>query len=315
MVRARRKHRGGLRTRNAVGEVIASVPAVPPTAASPPGKGSPIGAKSWSIVAGDINVHCPAGFTCKSVAEDNGFVEVQLVDTNSGRKYYQTIVAERNATGNAESLAFSSVATVRENPNAGADENGASVHTVVRQAPAWGEKVGLVSTARIETGWARGAAADMELTQASEITDFNYVANLDADGGKSGYRLDLGPGAGVVPQMQTYFSGHRWGHARVAGPPGGFMEGGRSASGHFLLHRSAEFRHADRPHRAGTELSARAEAALHRYRQSFRRRASNGPDFPGCIDAIILAFRRIRRFEQSILGKARMRRSRSIAAM
>jgi hypothetical protein len=52
----------------------------------------------WSVDNGDINVACPAGFSCEVVSFGDGFTQVQWVDTGDGTTYIQTIITDLGAT-------------------------------------------------------------------------------------------------------------------------------------------------------------------------------------------------------------------------
>lgn len=51
----------------------------------------------WTVASGTVDVTCPAGFTCETLVEGDGFAQVQWVEAATGFTYIQTVITDLGA--------------------------------------------------------------------------------------------------------------------------------------------------------------------------------------------------------------------------
>ncbi|MBI3772437.1 MAG: hypothetical protein HY272_07040 [Gammaproteobacteria bacterium] len=143
---------------------------------------------NWAVNNGEIGIVCPTGFSCSTLARDAGFVQVKLVKTATGETYYETIGTAANATGNVSSLAFYNEAAIKQLPQAQQTTfSGIAARTKVANS----SQVMDMET-QLRTGWAANdATPDIEVHQVMSWTKFDFLANNNNVGARTGSKLDM----------------------------------------------------------------------------------------------------------------------------
>lgn len=142
----------------------------------------------WSASGGQISFNCPSGFSCRNAIVDDGFIQVTLTDLSTGENYFETIVTDRGASGSASSLAFSNQAVIKQLPlNEQTTFSGVANTMKVTDSSEY-----MFNTSTIRTGWARtNSSPDIEIDQQTSWTLFEFDANMDDAGNRTGLFLDL----------------------------------------------------------------------------------------------------------------------------
>ncbi len=171
--------------------ITATTPQTHGTSAPPPppgSSGSPVTLTNWDVSNGVISASCPSGHTCKALVQDNGFLQQEIYNPKTGMTYYRTMMTDKGASGAASSLAFATDAVVRQ--AVGADQNlatGVSAVTIVRDS-----SESMANVIRIDLGWARvGERPGVDIKQSNPVEEFSYLANFNANGERSGLRVDI----------------------------------------------------------------------------------------------------------------------------
>ena len=179
--------------------------------------GPPIPFGGWSVNNGNITASCASGVVCGPAMSTRGMLQRELTAGADNGRYIQNILTDSTASGLPGTVAFSSESFVKQGwstsswTNTGG-ENGESTITtgtgdtssglsslqVVRDSS--GDS--MLVTSKINTGWAAEAGKpSIEISQnvggsltSSSVdmaADFSYIANMDASGNRTGFKLDL----------------------------------------------------------------------------------------------------------------------------
>ncbi len=147
------------------------------------GAGPPIAFDGWTVSGGSIalTAACPVGAVCEILVTGDGFVQ-RSITTLAGHKYFQTIIAGANATGDPTVAAFEAGSIGFSAASPGISD-GFSDETFVRvgingiaakldfafddrglySGGNWFDLASLAYSSTINTGWAQGGAADPTL--------------------------------------------------------------------------------------------------------------------------------------------------------
>lgn len=143
---------------------------------------------NWVVNSGDIGIICPTGFSCSILARDKGFMQVKLVQALTGETYYETIGTAANATGDVNSLAFYNDAAIKQLSQ---DKQSTFSGIAARTKVADSRQVMDMET-QLRTGWASSSATpDIEAHQVTSFTKFDFLANNNNTGARTGSKLDM----------------------------------------------------------------------------------------------------------------------------
>ncbi len=142
----------------------------------------------WSASGGQISFNCPTGFSCRNAITDDGFIQVTLTDLATGENFFETIVTDRGASGSASSLAFYNQAVIKQLPiNEQTTFSGIANTMKVADSSDY-----MFNTSTIRSGWARrNDRPDIEIDQQTSWTLFDFDANMDDVGNRTGLFLDM----------------------------------------------------------------------------------------------------------------------------
>lgn len=163
----------------------------------------------WSANNGAITYNCPAGWTCSTVAEGNGFLQLSMQQAGATDAYIRTIVTDQNATVDptltAPTFADETVVlmTVNLGGGGGANPQGIIGQQTINQTTPDGTQ--FAANTSIATGWGLAAGADtitidQTLVNAGGagyaddfVSNFFYAADADnnGDGQPDGFSMEL----------------------------------------------------------------------------------------------------------------------------
>lgn len=221
--------------------------------------GPPIPFGGWSVNNGAISATCASGALCGTPTSTSGLLQREITAGTGNGRYMQSILTDSNASGLPGTVAFASESFVKQGgfisqwtTSAGESEatttssgetSGLSVSQVVRGTG--NDK--FLMTAQINTGWAAVAGQpNIEITQnfggaaisstVDMVGDFKYVANLDANGNRTGFKLDIGQ---TVNGSQFNGSGGGSGGGGWGGGGGGWGWSGAGSVNMFVMREVA----------------------------------------------------------------------------
>lgn len=217
--------------------------------------GPPIPFGGWSVNNGTISATCASGALCGTPTSTPGLLQREITAGTGNGRYMQSILTDANASGLPGTVAFASESFVKQGgfisqwtTSAGESEatttssgetSGLSVSQVVRGTG--NDK--FLMTAQLNTGWAAVAGQpNIEITQnfggaaisstVDMVGDFKYVANLDANGNRTGFKLDIGQTVNGSQFNGSGGGGGGWGG-------GGFGWGGGGSVNMFVMREVA----------------------------------------------------------------------------
>lgn len=174
------------------GNVLTSTGTIPHAISKPPAPplngAPPVAANNWAVSGGTISTSCPTGYQCKTLVADNGFLQMEIYDKNTGATFFRTITTDKGASGTPNNLTFATDTVVRQFNSAEQPLNsGISAITIIRN-----NAQSMANVTRLDLGWARTASqSDMQISQSSTAGEFKYLANFNQLGERSGLRIDI----------------------------------------------------------------------------------------------------------------------------
>ncbi len=179
--------------------------------------GPPIPFGGWSVNNGNITASCASGALCGPSLSTTGMLQRELTVGADNGRYIQNILTDSSASGLPGTLAFSSESFVKQGwsastwnntggingqSNATTESSGAASGLSSLQVVRDSSGDSMLLTSKINTGWALEAGKpSIEITQnvggsltsssVDMVADFSYIANMDASGNRTGFKLDL----------------------------------------------------------------------------------------------------------------------------
>jgi len=174
--------------------------------AAPPAEVSTF--NQWTANNGAITYNCPAGWSCSTIAEGNGFLQLSMQQAGATDAYIRTIVTDQNATVDPTttppSFADETVVLMTVNLGGGGAANPHIIgqQTINQTTP---DGTQFAANTSIATGWGLVAGADtitidqvlVNLGGAGYADDFvsNFFyaadADNDGDGQPDGFNMEL----------------------------------------------------------------------------------------------------------------------------
>lgn len=120
---------------------------------------------SWTVAGGNVNVSCPAGFTCETLTTGDGFAQVQWVETATGDTFIQTIITDQGAAGNSSTLPYSDESFIMLGGS-----NGISSRQHYFQDDTATTGTIFENTTALNTGWAQTNPTDPDMDVTQTLT-------------------------------------------------------------------------------------------------------------------------------------------------